>query len=47
MLADFRVANLKSLKLFYKPDSGDATATDILIVSNDTNCRFGVVDIGT
>ena len=30
-----------------KPDPGVATATHILIVSNDTNCRFGVVDIGT
>ena len=29
-----------------KPDSGVATATDILIVSNDTNSRFGVVAVG-
>ena len=29
-----------------KPDSGVATATDILIVCDDTNSRFGVVAIG-
>ena len=29
-----------------KPDSGVTRATDILIVSNDTNSRFGVVAVG-
>ena len=29
-----------------KPDSGVTRATDILIVGNDTNSRFGAVAIG-
>ena len=29
-----------------KPDSGVTRATDIFIVSNDTNSRFGVLAVG-